>query len=587
MKLKKKQKINILLNYEYEEILDNKKKIYFLDFKFLDKFEKKKFLAKFERKFFFDNKFLNFQEYLPVNFYDDFFCQLTTFVFLFTKEIIFKDQNFKIKKKKNEFDLKKNFEINLKNIMNEKVEKIDSFKKNFYQYILNYINKNQEYDILKKILKIQDESLENIKNLLSKEKKDKFEIQKTKELKILINIKKVKVNILKDFEILEKIKEIKKKNKILKKFFLIIENYIINIEDYIISDLIENFRLRKKKFLKAQIYQKNKPLSKITPNFLTFQNKLKIKNGFQISNYEIKLKPKTHETQIKLLEGICEQKFHFEKKQKKIFESEIGIHLIIFIHGYKGSHLDLDFLKHHIYLINPYLELYSIKTISKETEKDINFLSIKISEEIEDYIFNKNLIINKLSFIGFSLGGVLCRSCLKFLKKEYQKKLFFLLTLSSPHLGLNFNKKSLFHIGLKFYKIFQNKNSSLKQLLLEDENKIENSFLYKLSEMKNIKNFKYIIFIGSEEDKYSPVESSLFGFDINFKNNDLKIYKKMLENFFSNIKPDCFIRLNLKFGDFLEKDFDSYIGRKQHVEIVSNNHFLEFIVYHYEFLFVS
>ena len=562
LKLKKKQNINILIKYEFEEKFEieekfQTKKNYFFNFKFLEKIEKNKFLSKYEKNFFFENRFQNFNEYLPINLYGDFFCQLNTFVFSLNKEIIFKDKNFnKDNKKKNLKDLQNNYNFDL--------------KKDYKEFILSYNIENKKYDLLEEIIKIQNNSLKNIINFLNEEKQEEEKAENFR-----------KIEILTKNEILLKIEKIKKNNKILENENSKIEDYIINLEDYIITELTQNYIKKKKKFFEKIISQKNTSFSKITPNFQKTQ--IQKKNNFEFTKFT----SEKIQRKINLLKGISEQKFQSSKKQKKYFKSEKGIHLIIFIHGYKGTPFDLDFLKNHIYIINPFIKLYSIKSIKNDTKKDLDFLSKKIGEEIENFIKEKHFLINKLSFIGFSLGGILCRSCLKYLKK-FEKRFFFLLTLSSPHLGLNFNPKSLFNFGLKILKFFQNTKSSLKQLLMEDSDFIENSFLFKLSKIQNVKFFKYIIFIGSEEDQFSPLQSSLFSTNSTFnKNKFFEVYKKMIDNLFFNINPDCFVRLNLKFGGFFEKDFGSYIGKKQHIEVVSNDDFLEFIVFHYDFLFVS
>jgi len=58
-------------------------------------------------------------------------------------------------------------------------------------------------------------------------------------------------------------------------------------------------------------------------------------------------------------------------------------------------------------------------------------------KEIREYISNLSIKIKKISFIGFSLGGVIIRNTLKYLK-EFKHKFFFFLSLSSPHLGIAF-----------------------------------------------------------------------------------------------------------------------------------------------------
>ncbi len=64
------------------------------------------------------------------------------------------------------------------------------------------------------------------------------------------------------------------------------------------------------------------------------------------------------------------------------------------------------------------------------------YLGKKIASEILFYIENCSENIQTISFIGFSLGGVLARASLEHLTK-YKTKMKLLITLASPHLGIS------------------------------------------------------------------------------------------------------------------------------------------------------
>lgn len=57
----------------------------------------------------------------------------------------------------------------------------------------------------------------------------------------------------------------------------------------------------------------------------------------------------------------------------------------------------------------------------------------------------------RINFIGFSLGGVLCRAALKYLSK-YKDRINIMITLGAPHLGISVNNNLLVNIGL-WYRI--------------------------------------------------------------------------------------------------------------------------------------
>ncbi len=59
------------------------------------------------------------------------------------------------------------------------------------------------------------------------------------------------------------------------------------------------------------------------------------------------------------------------------------------------------------------------------------------------FFFNLNL---RISFIGHSLGGIIIRAAFDYLK-EYKSCMHTFITLSSPHLGVNYNDSHLVDAG--------------------------------------------------------------------------------------------------------------------------------------------
>ncbi len=96
--------------------------------------------------------------------------------------------------------------------------------------------------------------------------------------------------------------------------------------------------------------------------------------------------------------------------------------------------------------------------------------------------------------------------------------------------------------------------------------------------------------MGSEEDKYAPIESSIIGIGSKLKsiqNEKEIVVKEMMLNFLKQVKAKTFIRTQIKFNKVLENDFDHFIGRKAHIEVIINNILMRFITFHYEFLFIN
>jgi len=58
--------------------------------------------------------------------------------------------------------------------------------------------------------------------------------------------------------------------------------------------------------------------------------------------------------------------------------------------------------------------------------------------------------MDRLSFVGHSLGGLIIRSALPYLE-QYASKMHLYMTLSSPHLGYMYQSSKLVDAGKKKY----------------------------------------------------------------------------------------------------------------------------------------
>ncbi len=186
------------------------------------------------------------------------------------------------------------------------------------------------------------------------------------------------------------------------------------------------------------------------------------------------------------------------------------------------------------------------------------------------------------------MGGIMARSVLKYLQ-EYKDKFFLFLTLSSPHLGLKCGDGSLFNIGVWFIQFFNKKDSSINQLSLEDSQKKEDLFLYKLSQENFLGDFQFVFFVGAYEDKYSHFESSLVvEADAIRNSNDKqkKIVLEMMQKIQINLEKTNFTRIFIYFKDCLKMDFDHFIGRKAHIELLNNHYIIKNIFSRNNYLFL-
>jgi hypothetical protein len=81
------------------------------------------------------------------------------------------------------------------------------------------------------------------------------------------------------------------------------------------------------------------------------------------------------------------------------------------------------------------------------------------------------------------------------------------LTLCSPHLGYMYKSSKLITTSMWVIKSWK-KSIVLNQLSMTDSKTIEQTALYRLSQVKGIEWFKHVILISSYQDQYAPFDSA-------------------------------------------------------------------------------
>jgi Putative serine esterase (DUF676) len=77
-------------------------------------------------------------------------------------------------------------------------------------------------------------------------------------------------------------------------------------------------------------------------------------------------------------------------------------------------------------------------------------LAIEVKKYVKDWCYSKDgrtLYLNKLTFIGHSLGGLIIRSALPKLE-EFKDYFYGYMSMGSPHLGYMYNSNSLVSAGM-------------------------------------------------------------------------------------------------------------------------------------------
>jgi triacylglycerol esterase/lipase EstA (alpha/beta hydrolase family) len=185
-----------------------------------------------------------------------------------------------------------------------------------------------------------------------------------------------------------------------------------------------------------------------------------------------------------------------------------GTHLFVMVHGFQGNHNDLRGMRNQIALHHPKsLFLLSVSNEEK-TEDTISEMGERLAKEIKKFVieFCPGSNLGKLSFVGFSLGGLIARAAFPHLE-HLATKFYTFISLSSPHLGYMYNSNKLFETGMWFIRKW-NKSKSLTQLSMQDGASVEQSCLYKMSSWVGMSWFENVVLVCSNQDQYVPFDSA-------------------------------------------------------------------------------
>ncbi len=155
--------------------------------------------------------------------------------------------------------------------------------------------------------------------------------------------------------------------------------------------------------------------------------------------------------------------------------------LVVLVHGFQGNNLDMKIVKNHLQALYP--RNYYLMSQANEfmTEQDIAQSGLQLAQEIGLFLDEHGLTpsLERLSFIGHSLGGVIIRAALPHLT-HLAPMFFFYLSLATPHLGYSLSSSKLVDLGMWYMKK-QKQNISLNQLAMTDDTSPKACFLHGLS----------------------------------------------------------------------------------------------------------
>lgn len=126
-------------------------------------------------------------------------------------------------------------------------------------------------------------------------------------------------------------------------------------------------------------------------------------------------------------------------------------------------------------------------------------LAVELNNLFKTIEFGPN---TRISFVGHSMGGIIIRSALSYIK-NLDTYLYSYMSFSSPHLGYLYEPSALVQAGLWLLNAWQ-KVSSLEELCMRDGGDPRKTLLYRLSENNSLRGFQQLAFLSSSQDEYVP-----------------------------------------------------------------------------------
>ncbi|CAH8605580.1 unnamed protein product [Heterobilharzia americana] len=257
------------------------------------------------------------------------------------------------------------------------------------------------------------------------------------------------------------------------------------------------------------------------------------------------------------------------------------VHLIVCVHGLDGNSCDLRLVRVYLQLALPdcHLQFLMSECNQQDTFGGFDIMSEKLVREITDYIDEMDDEPKRISFIGHSMGCVIIRAALLDPRmKPYLSKLHTFLSLSGPHLGTVYNSSGLINMGIWVMQKIK-KSESLSQLRMRDDPDLRNTYLYRLSTSPGLDLFRYVLLVGSPQDRYVPYHSTrieLCKAAIRDPSTLGVIYMEMVTNLLQRLIKStrtAVVRYDVHYS--LTNSANTLIGRAAHIAVLDSEIFLE------------
>lgn len=289
---------------------------------------------------------------------------------------------------------------------------------------------------------------------------------------------------------------------------------------------------------------------------------------------------------------------------KPVARKREGKHVVVFVHGFQGHHLDLRLIRNHWTIMDPDIE-YVMSDINEDRTFDgFAQMGQRLAEEVSSVLNNmfsskvpasRRSVLKKLSFVGHSLGNLIIRACIADeAMKPYLQYLHTFLSISGPHLGYLYSSNNIFNGGLWLLKRFKGAQV-MHQLTFTDQPDIRECYLYKLSQMSTFEHFQHVVLLSSPQDRYVPYHSARIEMCPAAMRDTKRgaAYATMVQGCLSPLlkraasEKRTFLRCDVNFDVSAQAGtINSLIGRAAHIEFLETDVYIRFILWYYRDCFV-
>ncbi|MES1917619.1 MAG: hypothetical protein MHM6MM_009333 [Cercozoa sp. M6MM] len=199
--------------------------------------------------------------------------------------------------------------------------------------------------------------------------------------------------------------------------------------------------------------------------------------------------------------------------------SSAKTHLFVFVHGYQGKRYDMYAWRSQVVIeLEPCLKLSTLVSTANEagkTDDDIELQGHRLAKEIKEHVRKlrlQNRVVEKISFVSHSMGGLVTRAAIADDAFTHLRGLLHcFVSLASCHAGYLFQDSRATTAGFWILRKWS-KSKSLRQLSLKDtpsdaSDDSEEQLLLRMARQESLKFFRHVLLFSAPDDMYTPWHS--------------------------------------------------------------------------------